>query len=364
MRDNLRVQQTGASNARLQLPDMDSPQTGRMRGEVISVADAEPDVDDAILMKRIRQNSGLEGIIENKPLQSRSIGLDQRSSILSTQQLKTFSQASGNNQTITKKAIGYLKYFLKNESKPQLKPSNKDLMQHYAGLQKLAVSLKSNDQDFVAQLTPIKGGASDLGELCEKLRDAGDDPSKLEELLEELESMPEEKENLIGMMKTLRFQPEQLKRKLRETQKLPEPTKDEKEALLEQVEDEIRELEQQGGSQIRAVKNALDSAGKSDQPEVFLQTYPELLHKTEGFVQTLETLLNNYKPSELLKILPLMKQTVIDDLGSDSELRSVDKIKLEALQNELAHMQISSTFLDLVSNFVSSMKRLYSGKPA
>lgn len=360
MADDIRVQNSGLSA--LQSRGLEQKQESASvswRGESLSV-DQDDDIDDKILTENYMRSAGLKSdSIDHKALQQRKVAVDQPATELKPKQISAYTHAVGSTKTTAKLAARYLRSFISQgkEAKPKQEKGLNDLMQRFMALQKLATALRGNDSDFVAQLTPFEQDSGTLAEIGEKLRGAKEDPEQLADLLKDIEGLPTEQEELFSMMKTLRFQPDQLKRKLRDSQKLPNPNEQERQELLEQVEDELRELERSDGGRIHASLNALGSAIQSDDAENFIEGYNDLIKETAGFSQTLEKLLQRYTPTELLNVLPLMKQALADDLGA--EQRSTDPIKLQALLSELSYMHISTTLVDMVSNLVKSLQRIY-----
>jgi hypothetical protein len=360
MVQDVRIQNNGING----LYGGDRPQktektAGSWRGESIVLAQVE-DVDEKIQIETYMRSAGLKSdSVDHKPLAQRKVGVDQRTTELSQQKISAYTHATGSGKSTSKIALKYLQSFISNgkEAKPKQEKSLNDLMQRYMGLQKLASALRGNDDDFVAKLTPFEQDSGTLGEIGERLRETKDDPEELVELMKDVEGMPTEQEELFSMMKTMRFQPDQLKRKLRDAQKLPNPSEQERKELLEKAEDELRELERSDGSRIYASLNSLGSASQSGNAENFIEGYNDLVHESTGFAQSMEKLLQRYKPSELISILPLMKQALADDLSAD--LRSTDPIKLRALMNDLSYMHISTTLLDMVSNLTKSIQRIY-----
>ncbi len=338
--------------------------SGRMNGVAVQVLEAEVDIDDQIQIERFKRETGLDGALDHKQLADRRLGLGDRSSGMDAGASARFSRAFGNNKASSRLAQSYLQAFLGKEARPKREPNTSELANHFVALQTLADALRGSDDDFVARLTPLTKGTGNLSELTERLREAGDDAKAMQELLSDVEGLPEEQEQLGSMMKTLRFQPDQLKRKLRDAQKLPDPDARTRQELQEAVEDELQELQRQHGSHLRAIDNALRNAG--DQATAGLaESYAELVHDEQsGFARTLEKLVARHTPAELSKkIIPLMEKTLANELGLGQDQRSIDSVKLEALLNELAHIHISATLLEKMGNLVSSLKRLY-GVPA
>lgn len=332
---------------------------GSWRGESILLAKVD-DIDEKIQIETYMRSAGIKSdTVDHKALTQRKVAIDQRVTELTPQKINAYTQATGSSISTTKIALKYLSSFISNgkEPKPKQEKGVNDLMQRFMGLQKLATALRGNDNDFVAQLTPFEQKSGTLGEIGERLREAKEDSEELAELMKDIEGMPSGQEELFSMMKTLRFQPDQLKSKLRDVQKIPNPSVQERKELLEKVEDDLREMERSDGGRINASLNSLGAASQSGDAQSFIEGYNDLVHESTGFSQSLEKLLQRYKPAELVTVLPLMKQALADDLGAD--LRSTDPIKLRAIMSDLSYMHISTTLLDMVSNLTKSLQRIY-----
>lgn len=338
--------------------------SGRINGIPVRVLSAEVDVDDQILVERFKRDTGIDGALDRKQLAERKLGLDTRGTGLDANASSRFARAFGNNRASARLAQSYLQAFLGKEARPRREANATELVNHFVALQRLADALRGSDDDFVAKMSPLKDGAGKLSDLAERLKEAGDDAKAMQDLLSDIEGLPEEQEQLGSLMKTLRFQPDQLKRKLRDAQKLPDPDARTREELLEAVDDELKELQRQHGSHFRAIDHALRNAGEQATAEL-AESYAELVHdERSSFARTLEKLVSRHPPGELRRqIIPLMEKTLANELGLGADQRSIDKVKLEALLTELAHIHISATLLEKMGNLVASMKRLY-GVPA
>ncbi len=334
--------------------------SGRINGIAVQVLDTAVDVDDQLLVERFKRDTGIDGSLDRKQLDDRKLGLGTRSTGFDAGATSRFARAFGNNKESARLAQSYLQAFLGKEAKPKHEANSTELVNHFVALQRLADALRGNDDEFVARLTPMKEGTGGLSELASQLREAGEDTKAMQELLSDVDGMPEEQEQLGTLMKTLRFQPDQLKRKLRDAQHLPDPDARTREELLEAAEDELQELQRQHGSHFRAIDHALRNAGEQATADL-AESYAELVHdERASFARTLEKLVSRHTPFELRQqIIPLMEKTLANELGLGADQRSIDKVKLEALLTELAHIHISATLLEKMSNLVTSMKRLY-----
>ena len=345
-------------------PTAEAGPAGRLNGIAVQVLSAEVDVDDQILAERFKRDTGIDGSQDHKQIAERKLGLGGRVAGMDANASSRFARAFGNNKASARLAQSYLQAFLGKEARPRKEANATELVNHFVALQKLSDALRGSDEDFVARMSPLKEGAGTLSELADRLKEAGDDAKAMQELLSDVEGLPEEQEQLGSMMKTLRFQPDQLKRKLRDAQKLPDPDARTREELLEAVDDELQELQRQHGSHFRAIDHALRNAGEQATAEL-AESYTELVHdERSSFARTLEKLVTRHPPGELRRqIIPLMEKTLANELGLGADQRSIDKVKLEALLTELAHIHISATLLEKMGNLVTSMKRLY-GVPA
>lgn len=335
--------------------------SGNWRGEKISVRGTK-DIDDSLATERIAREIGITAPTVAKQLNQLKITLEQKSSALTSETIGDYTDAVGSNAKTSKLAKNYLNHLMGDGAKPRPGSGTGELMRDYLALQKLAAALRGSDDEFVAMLTPMNDRVSNLDELATKLQEAGEDNEKMASIMSEVEGMPGNNEGLYQMMKTLRFDKKQLKQKLRDSQKLPELDKQTKEELLERVEDELRERERTSGGRIQASINALGSARESGNAETFIDGYNDLVLETEGFSGALTKLLERYSPAELRNIIPLMKQALADDLNADS--RSTDKTKLEILLSEISNMHISTTLLEMTTQLVNGLKRIYGGARA
>lgn len=358
-----RIQQ-GPGGLQTAGPVAEAATSGRMNGIAVQVLSSQADVDDQILADRFKRDTGIDGSLDRKQLADRKLGLGTNVTGMDAGATSRFARAYGNNKASARLAQSYLQAFLGKETRPKREANASELVNHFVALQKLADALRGSDDDFVAHLTPLKEGTGKLSELASRLREAGDDAKAMQDLLSDVDGMPEEQEQLGSLMKTLRFRPDQLKRKLRDAQHLPDPDARTREELLESVEDELQELQRQHGSHFRAIDHALRNAGEQATADL-AESYAELVHdERASFARTLEKLVSRHPPGELRKqIIPLMEKTLANELGLGADQRSIDKVKLEALLTELAHIHISATLLERMSNLVTSMKRLY-GVPA
>jgi hypothetical protein len=350
--NNQRINQIGSRDQRQTERSPNSRETvaGRWRGESITLS-ATDDVDDTLATERLAREIGISAPPTAKQLSQLKISLEQKSSALTSSDIADYTDAVGSNARTSKLAKSYLNHFTGNGPKPRPGPGTGELMRDYLALQKLAAALRGSGDDFVALLTPLKDRASTLDELAEKLQQAGEDSEKTADILSEVEGLPKNNESLYQMMKTLRFDEKKLKQKLHESQKLPELSDEDKKALLERVEDELRERE-------RSI-NALGSARESGNAETFIDGYNDLVLASDGFSGALSKLLEHYKPAELRNIIPLMKQALADDLNADP--RSSDKTKLEILLSDISNMHISATLLEMTAQLVSGLQRIYGG---
>ena len=331
-------------------------ETGIRNGQQVVLL-PEVDVDDEIFTERMRVALGLTSNGEKILLVDSKVGLEQRSAFLSAQQIKAYSEATGSSIRIAKKSQELLEQLTKGKvfSKPNDTVSS--IMQHFMALQLLLAAVRGNDSEFVALLTPLKEPGTDINDIAKALQNAGDDPKKITELLESIDGLPSDAQDVSKLMQTLRFNPEQLKRQLRDSQQLPQFDQSTLAELQEALEDEIREFEQKNRSTIRAAQNSLGAAITSDNPEKFSQSYKELIQETFGFTQAFAKLVSHYEISDLETIVPKMKQALADDLRS--EQRSTDKVKLEFLLNEISYMHISSTFIEKVASLVNGLHRIF-----
>lgn len=326
---------------------------GTLNGEQIKVA--KIDIDEKFEDLHRKLNSGI--INNNKTIEERTIKADQALIPLSTSKINQFEKNIGNGVESAKLAKKYLQDLTKKTALPEPAAKLITMMKQYMGLQQLANALKSNDDNFVALLTASKEQSGSISELAKRLQEAGDDQAKLASLLEDVEGLPKDEKDLHELMQTLRHEPEKLKEKLRQSQNLPDLTSDEKKSLFEKLENHLREFELKDGGRIAASLNSLDSASLSDNATTFLESFTDLVQGSEDFSRAIQTLLQKYSPEELVKVLPLIKQALADDLAADP--RSTDKVKLTALISEMSFMNISATLIEMTKNLVKEINRIF-----
>ena len=326
---------------------------GLLHGEKIQVSSI--DIDEKF--ENLERKLGLGIIFSDKPIDKRIIKIDQPLIPLSTAKINQFEKNIGNGVESTKLAKKFLQDLEKKAALPEPAAKLITMMKQYMGLQRLANALKSNDDNFIALLTPAKEQPGTINELAKRLQEAGDDQSKLASLLEDVEGLPKDEKELYELMQTLRHEPEKLKEKLKHSQKLPDLTSDEKKSLFEKIESHLREFELKDGGRIAASLNSLNAASLSDNATTFLESFTDLVQGSEDFSRALQTLLQKYTPDELVKVLPLIKQALADDLAADP--RSTDKVKLTALISEMSFMNISATLIEMTKNLVNEINRIF-----
>jgi hypothetical protein len=368
MRPDLRIQREGISTSQrgIGTPQGEHP-TGIWNGQSVRLAPAK-DVDDAIRIVRFKSENNLDSGIEKKSLSQRKVGLDQERR-LSEMEINSYTKAVSSQKRTAEIATQYFRYLQRSitsnsdidqphNEKPKRDAGVQSLMQHYLGLHKLALGLKGNDDKLLAMLSPLQEQADGLEDIARQMQEAGEDREKLGKLLADVEGCQIDQESLFQLLRETRYRPKELSQFLRNALRLPSLSRDQREALLEKTEDALREFERTDGSRIRASLNSHQSASESSDAENFIEGYNELIENNGGFAKSLENLLSRFKPAEISKVLPLLKQAIGEDLNS--ELRSTDKVKLEFLLSELAYMQIMSTVINMIGNLASGMHRLYS----
>ncbi len=341
---------------------------GQWNGQPV-ILRLEKDIDNEIRKADYRRQTGLDAPADRKGLNQRTVSLDARSLQLSPATLGKLAKVFGGEAGTTKLAQQYLKYFRGEQEKPRQDAGLNSLLQHYVALKKLSIALKSNEADFIARMTPQSDGNANLEQLAEKLIQAGDDSAKLQEILDDISGFAEESSDLSDagslqeQMKMLRFKPEELKSKLQNAQQLPTLGTDEKQALQEKVDDVLLQLDIDEGNRIKAAINGIEKGFESGDPETFIESYVSAINHTGSFMQTLSELVKRHKPEELRHVIPLMKQTLADELQLGQDERSTDKVKLQCLLSELSYMHISTTLIEKINRLVTGMQRIY-GQPA
>jgi hypothetical protein len=340
---------------------------GQWNGQPVSLR-LEKDIDNEIRKSEYRRQIGLDAPADRKGINQRTVSLDARTQQLSPAALGKLARVFGGEAGTTKLAQQYLKYFRGEQEKPKQEAGLNHLLQHYVALSKLSAALKASDADFIARMTPQSDGSASLSELAEKLIQAGDDPAKMQALLGDIGGLTEasggmnEGEDWQRQMKMLRFQPDELKRKLQDAQQLPTLSTAEKQLLQEKVDDVLLQLDIDEGSRIKAAKNGIEKGFESGNPETFIESYASAIEHTGSFIQTLSELAKRHKPEELRHVIPLMKQTLADELQLGQDERSTDKVKLQCLLSELSYMHISTTLIEKIKRLMAGLQRIY-GKP-
>lgn len=349
------------SGAREQaLPRSGATQVGTRHGQSITLLESAQDVDEQILSERYRSAMGLSSNIERLALHQRKISTELTSKSFNLDQIRSYGKSTGTSERIGSKAQEILKKLLQNQKPPQAEPNVSGLMQHYMSLQLLSRALSGNDSQYTSLLTPQGEISDDLNELARSLQDAGDDAEKISALLRGISGLPtkeDEHEQLKKLMESLRFQPDELESKLKTAQRLPDIDKSTKEKLKEKVNDAIHDLENQHATTLRGAINSLGAALQTGDVERFHEGYNDVISETSSFSDVFSKLLNHYTLSELITILPRMKQALAEDLASDKQ--STEKVKLESLLTELSYMHISSTLIEMVEKLASSHARIY-----
>ncbi len=337
--------------------------SGQRKGLSVRLIEAKADVDDQILSDRYRSALGLSSNIENIALRQRSLQTEVSSKSFNLEQIKSYGKATGASERITSRAQEILKKLLQNEKPPQAQQNISSLIQQYMSLQLLSRALSGDESQYISLLTPQADISDDLKDLAKKLQNAGDDTEQLSSLLSGISGLPtkeEEQNQLKQMMSTLRFHPDQLEAKLKQAQNLPDLDKSTKEILKEKVQDAIRDLECQHTTTLRGAINSLGAALQTGEVERFQDGYNDVISETTSFSDIFSKLLKHYNLTELVNILPKLKQALAEDLAADN--RSIEKIKLESLLSEISYMHISSTLIEMTNKLCTGLERIYHSK--
>ncbi len=332
--------------------------TGNYRGTSVRVADVDEVTQSRELAKALQAKMGLADLArqqQSKP----NVSSDLRGIPLSNAQLNRMIGNFGGLAATTKLAAKYLDYFNNNSSKPMQNETTTGLMQHFAALKYLTTAARSGPEDFIARMTPVSDGNGSLQELADKLKEANDDPQKLQAALAEVGGLPSDADELFQMMKTLRFNPKQLGETLRQKQGLPKADAQQLGDLAEKAEEFLKNLELEQGSRIKAATHALDSGQQIIDPAGFAEAYVEVLHGEKRFSTLMLNLLEKHEPKMLPLVISQVKQTLGDEIRLDQERRSADTIKLEAIYSELSLLHISNTALERISRLVEGLNRVF-----
>lgn len=351
--------QRDSGSSRPGLREGTSSATGNWRGMSLTV-ESNQDVDEKIEIDRIRRTQGQLGIAIGKSLADQGVRTDGKGIPVPAGLLSQLAQHYGGKPAALKTAAKFLDHFVNGGNKPPQNESLDSTMKNYIALKLLVDAAKAGPDDFIARMTPVSEGNASLSELADKLKEANEDPGKLQQLLAEVEGLPAEAEELFSMMKTLRFNPKELGDTLKRKQRFPDLNREQLADMVDQAEDLLREMEVSHGSRIKAARSAIQNGAQTPDPGAFAETYVETLHGGTSFMQMLQAIVNRHPPADVPSTLLLLKQTLADEIRLDQEDRSVDKIKLEAINTELSHMHISSTLLEKLRKLTSGIGRVFS----
>jgi type III secretion system TyeA family effector delivery regulator len=335
-----------------------STEAGNWRGMSLTVQPGQ-DIDEKIAIDRIRRTQGQLGIAVAKSLSDQGVRADVKGIRVSASQLSLLAQNFGGKPAALKTAARFLEHFASGRAKTTQNESLDGVMKDYVALKLLVDAAKAGPDDFIARMTPLAEGNSNLSELADKLKEANDDPHKLQQLLAGAEGLPDDAEELFSMMKTLRFNPKELGDVLRRKQGFPDLNREQLADIADRAEDLLREMEVSHGSRIKAARNAIQNGAKAPDPGAFAETYVETLHGSPSFMQMLQGIVNRHPPADIPSTLLLLKQTLADEIRLDQEDRSLDKIKLEAVNTELSHVHISSTLLEKLRKLTGGFGRMF-----
>ncbi len=325
---------------------------GYWRGEKITIN--TNDIDEKFEYIKMQLEAGIK--TNQKSLTERKITLDQKFIPIDITKLNKLEKNIAKENESIKNAKKFFLQIHNRKNIPEPAAKLTTMMQQYIGLQRLANSLKGNNEKLIIEIS-TNGKFSSLNDLIQALQKAGDDKKTIARIFSEVEGLPQEENELFEMMKNLRYEPEKLKEKLRSSQNLPNLNSSQIDEITETIENTIREFELKEGGRIIATLNSLDSASQSESPATFIESFSDIVHGSDNFSRTLQTLLERYNPDELITIIPLMKQALVDDLSAD--FHSTDKIKLMSLISEISHMNISVTLIEMTKNLIKEIKRLF-----
>lgn len=337
----------------------DSGRQGRLDGTSFRIRLTEDDVDEKFQAEQLARSAGLLMSREPKALSQFKLATQSAPADLGLLQARRFEKSFSSEKQAVDTAQELLRNMLEGRPLPKQGNSPTEVAERFAALMRLRESLKGDDDTFIALMSPLPEGISDLKAFSKKLQDAGEDDQALKQLLSDIQGSQDE-EAFVKSMKTARFDPEKLKESLRNAQSLPYLEKPTREELAEKAEDEISELLRRNESHVRAMNAVLEKAGQGIATAAIL-SYDELVHSgCDSFVSMLEILISRHPPKELSQnVMPLMEQALAHELGRGEEQRSVDKPKLEALMNWLQCMRIAKGLFPSLERLTTTIRRMY-----
>lgn len=330
---------------------------GRLDGSNLRIS-AVDDIDETIQAEQMARAAGLVNSREPKTLAQFKMSTQGSQADLGLAQARKFEKTFSSTKKIAESSQDLLRSLMEGRPLPKSGHSPSEIADRFASLARLREALASDDDAFVALMTPLPDAASNLEAFARLLREAGEDEQAMQELCSDIRGFDNEDE--FAAAKTARFDQETLKNQLRHAQSLPTLDTSTREELAEKVQDEIAELLRRHESHVRAMSAVLEKAD-TETTQAAVLSYDELVHSGwKSFPNMLEILASRHPPRDLSqKIMPLMEQTLAHELGRGEEQRSVDKPKLEALMNWLQCFRIAKGLFPSLERLTTSMGRLY-----
>lgn len=352
----IRTQQTGQT-LRSEVGLARAGREGRLDGSNLRI-NAADDIDETIQAEQMARAAGLLNSREPKTLAQFKLSTQGPQADLGLTQARRFEKTFSSTRKIAESSQEMLRSLVNGRPLPKSGNSPTEIADRFASLTRLREALASDDDAFVALMTPLPDGASDLEAFARLLRDAGEDDHAMQKLFSDIRGF--ETEDGLASMKTARFDQEALKKQLRQAQSLPALDKSTREELAERVQDDLAELLRQHESHVRAMSAVLEKAD-TETTQAAVLSYDELVHSGwKSFPSMLEVLVSRHSPKELSQqIMPLMEQTLAHELGRGEDQRSIDKPKLEALMNWLQCFRIAKGLFPSLERLTTSMGRLY-----
>jgi hypothetical protein len=332
---------------------------GRLDGTSLRIRSNEDDIDEKIQAEQLARSAGLLMSREPKNISQFKLSTQSIPTDLGLLQARRLEKSFSSEKQTADTAQELLRNMLEERPLPKQGNSPSEVAERFASLMRLREALSGDDEKFIAFMSPLPEGISDLKAFSKKLQNAGDDDQALKQLFSDIRGFQDE-EALVKSMRAARFDQERLKEQLRNAQSLPYLDKSTREELGEKVQDEISELLRRDESHVRAINAVLEKAGEGTTTAAIL-SYDELVHSGwTSFVSMLEILISRHPPKELSQnVMPLMEQALAHELGRGEEQRSVDKPKLEAVMNWLQCLRIAKGLFPSLERLITSIKRMY-----
>jgi type III secretion system TyeA family effector delivery regulator len=193
------------------------------------------------------------------------------------------------------------------------------------------------------QLPEFAHRHADPEKLARDIIEAGDDPELVAALVSGLEGMGGSPQQIAAALKPLRSDARKLADHLRRRLGGAGSINEDREDLLEKLQDGLRELELKEGDTIRRSHRAAEAAADSEDPARFVDAFHDLIREDPGFSKVLRALLKHYPADKLGAELDNMKKALGDELAATTSLR--DATRLHVIHKDLSNMHLSTSLL-------------------